>query len=146
VVLGVQVLEVLVLVRPLPEVLDVAGGLRAEALELADDRRHDLKHQEDEDPEQGRVDDQDRQPAGDDPSAADSQGFEPVHSGIHRERQEDGGENPPDLGARVEHHDREQQRDRDHDQRDRDHLDDCLGLYSRGVHGELPKRKVPRVR
>ena len=141
VVLVVQVLELLVLVRPLPEVLDVAGDLGAEVLELADDRRDHLEDQEDEEPEQDHVDDQDRQPAREYLVATHPQALDPVHRRAHGERQEQRCEDPPDLGAHVEDDDREQQRSRDHRERDRCDLDYGSGLDPGGIHGRLSDRE-----
>ena len=61
VVLRVEVLELLVVVGPALEVVDVARQLRGQPLDVVDDRRKDVQDQKDEEREGGEVHDQDRQ-------------------------------------------------------------------------------------
>ena len=89
---------------------DVAGDLRSEVLELLDDRRDDLEDQEDEQREHDDVDDQDREPARQDPVPSYPEALDPVDGGVHRQREEQRGEHPPDLGSDVEDDDRQQER------------------------------------
>lgn len=61
VVLRVEVLELLVVVRPGLEVMNVAGELVRQAFDVVDDRREDLQYQEHHQRQREQVDEQNRQ-------------------------------------------------------------------------------------
>ena len=129
----VQMLELGVLVGPLPEVGDVARHLGAEVLELLDDRRHDLQHEEHEHSEGDQVDEEDREPAWEGVAAAQVDALDAVDGGVERQRQERRREDPAEGGAHVKDHEQEQGGDGDHTERDRDDLYNGSGLDPGGV-------------
>ena len=142
VVLVVELAELLVVVRPALEVVDVGGQLRAELLDLADDRRDHVQDEEAEADEEDDVDDEDREPARQ-RAAADPRPLDQVDQRAQREREEDGGEQPADRRPHLDDDVLEQQRDADRDQHDRDHLEHGPGLDARGVHA-IPTVGFPR--
>ena len=87
-------LELRVVVGPVLEVLDVAGQLRRQGLDLADDRPDHVEHQEHEQRDERDVHDQDREPPRQ-RAAAYPDALHETHRGGEREREEDRGERPP---------------------------------------------------
>jgi hypothetical protein len=134
VVLVVELAELLVVLGPGFEVLDVGGQLRAELLDLADDRRDHVQDQEAEADQEEHVGDHDRQPARQ-RAAADAGTANQIDQGTEGERQEDRREQPADSGAHLNHNVLEQQRHPDRHEHDRDHLDHGTGIDAGRGHG-----------
>jgi hypothetical protein len=128
VVLRVEILELLVVVRPGLEVMNVAGELVRQAFDVVDDRREDLQYQEHHQRQGEQVDEHNRQHLRHQALSGPRPLDEP-DGRVERQRKEDRRRDPLQRGPGVEQRDRKEDRQpgpeerHQHDLGDRPRLD-----------------------